>query len=115
MESTSPMSSTSIVQPLHYLTIERKGTEWHFQTGGKVIYNPRNAPVSLDCDERMRAFGLNSAKVAIELFRINAGKTGYYLANLRDKKYYYCGFEWQDVKTTLWSLGIGRADPMEEC
>jgi hypothetical protein len=107
------MSSTSIVHPLHYLTIERKGTEWHFHTGGRVVYNPSNVPVSLDCHDRMRQFGLNFAKVAIELFRINAGKAGYYLANLRERKYYYCGTSWKDVKTTLISLGIGRADPME--
>lgn len=107
------MSSTSIVHPLHYLIIEQKETAWHFQTGGKVFYNPRNIPVPLDCKDQMRQFGLDSKKVVIELFRINAGRAGYYLANLRDKKYYYCGTEWEDVKTTLRSLGIGRVDPMQ--
>lgn len=51
-------------------------------------------------------------KVAIELFRINGGKQGYYIANILDKKYYYCGTEWQDVKNKLLELGIGRHDPI---
>jgi len=41
-------------------------------------------------------------------------KSGYYLANLRERKYYYCGLNWEDIRTTLQSLGIGRADPLEK-
>jgi hypothetical protein len=52
-------------------------------------------------------------KVAIELFGINGGLQGYYIANILDKKYYYCGTEWSDVKAKLQELGIGRPDPME--
>ncbi|TBR56670.1 hypothetical protein B4U84_28835 [Westiellopsis prolifica IICB1] len=48
-----------------------------------------------------------------ELFRINGGKQGYYIADIQDKKYYYCGTEWEDVKLKLGELGIGRPDPME--
>ena len=46
------------------------------------------------------------------LFRINGGKQGYYIANILDKKYYYCGTEWEDVKIKLKELGIGRDDPI---
>lgn len=49
----------------------------------------------------------------IELFRINCGRDGYYLANLRDKKYYYCGLEFEDINTKLKELGIGRDDPVD--
>nr|WP_306296913.1 hypothetical protein [Nostoc sp. TCL26-01] len=45
------------------------------------------------------------------MFRINGGNAGYYLANLRDKKYYYCGDNWEDVKTKLEELGIGKDEP----
>jgi len=58
-------------------------------------------------------FGLTAEQVIIELFRIDAGRQGYYLANLKDQRYYYCGSNIEDVKNTLQSLGIGRADPFE--
>jgi hypothetical protein len=32
------------------------------------------------------------------------------LVNLRDKQYYYCGAELQDVNDCLHGLGIGSAD-----
>lgn len=61
-----------------------------------------------------RQYGLTEEQVIIELLGINGGEPGYYLANLRNKKYYYCGLLWSDVKTTLQELGIGRADPLEK-
>lgn len=56
-------------------------------------------------------FGTTKNKVVIELFRINGGKIGYYLVNLREKKYYYCGQDWASVKAKLRELGIGRDEP----
>ena len=53
-------------------------------------------------------------KILVELFRINGGKPGYYLANVRDKKYYYCGQDWAGVKTKLRELGIGTNEP-DDC
>ncbi|WP_414623852.1 hypothetical protein [Calothrix sp. CCY 0018] len=70
-----------------------------------------NAP-NLSPSEEFKAFGTSMKKVAVELFRINGGKQGYYIANILDKKYYYCGVEWEDVKLKLRELGIGRPDPM---
>ncbi|KYC36331.1 hypothetical protein WA1_42170 [Scytonema hofmannii PCC 7110] len=56
-------------------------------------------------------YGISKQQVVIELFRINGGKPGYYLADLRhNKQYYYCGTEPQDVKSKLLFLGIGRED-----
>lgn len=104
---------SSIIHPLHYLVVEKKGSAWHFKIGDRVFYNPRNVPMP-SLDERLRQFGLTIPKIAIELFRIEAGKGGYYLANLRSKQYYYCGLDWQDVRTTLQQLGIGRPDPLEK-
>lgn len=56
------------------------------------------------------AYGISPQQVAIALFRINGGKAGYYLANLRDRHYYYCGSSLEDVKVKLQELGIGVAD-----
>ena len=52
-------------------------------------------------------------QVANELRSINGGKQGYYIANILDKKYYYCGTEWKDVKTKFRELGIGRDNPIK--
>lgn len=39
-------------------------------------------------------------------------KNAWYLADILDKKYYYCGTEWLDVKVKLRELGIGKPDPL---
>ncbi|MFB2979160.1 hypothetical protein [Microseira sp. BLCC-F43] len=41
---------------------------------------------------------------------MKGGQTGFYLANLRHKRYYYCGIDVVDIKAMLRSLGIGRDD-----
>lgn len=101
----------SIVHPFHYQIYERKGASWFVREGGRVFCNLTNEPMVLK--NIANQFGLTEEQVVIELFRINGGKPGYYLANLRKKKYYYCGLNWEDVRTTLQSLGIGRPDPVQ--
>lgn len=56
-------------------------------------------------------FGTTKPKVVTELFRINGGRLGYYLANLIDNKYYYCGETEEDLKKKFIELGIGRSEP----
>lgn len=102
------MSTASLIHPLHYLIVKREGTTWYFKPGSSVFYNPRNVPVSLTLEERLHRFELNPSKLMIELFRVKVGKSGYYLVNLRDKQYYYCGLTWEVIKITLKSLGIGK-------
>lgn len=101
-----------IIYPIEYRVIQRNITPeksyWHFLKG-KVFYNPLNLPSVGDIEFM---FGTTKKKVAIELFRINGGKPGYYLANLLEHKYYYCGLDWGDVRKTLLGLGIGREDPV---
>ncbi len=103
-----------IVHPLYYQiiehTIHNKRDAWVFKEGGKVLYNPHNRPPKLNNVEEQ--FDLTKNQIIIELFRINGGKFGYYLANMRDRKYYYCGKDWEDVRTKFLSLGIGREDPI---
>lgn len=108
------MSSTNIVHPSYFLIVRREGNTWFFKAGGEVFYNPLDVPVSLDLTNRLERYGVTAAKVAIELFRLRLGKMGYYLVNLRDQHYYFCGQEWNDVRRTLQELGIGRPDPLEE-
>ncbi|MCC5616528.1 hypothetical protein LC605_15900 [Nostoc sp. CHAB 5836] len=102
------MSSTSIIHPLHFQIIRREGTTWYFKNGS-IFYNRTGEPIPES--DRERLFGITKNKIVIELFRINGGKAGYYVVNLQDKKYYYCGDEWTDVKVKLKELGIGTDEP----
>ena len=102
-----------IVYPVEYRIVQRHITPeksyWHFLKG-KVFFNPLNLPTEGDIEFM---FGTTKKKVVVEMFRINAGKPGYYLADLLERKYYYCGSNWEDVRTMLFSLGIGRVDPIK--
>ncbi|NJL91562.1 MAG: hypothetical protein HC916_18600 [Coleofasciculaceae cyanobacterium SM2_1_6] len=94
------------------MVIESLPGKWEFY-GGDVFYNPRKAEVPTHPVDVLKRFGFTTKKMMTELFRINGGRLGYYLANLRDKKYYYCGEEEDSVKAKLLELGIGKIDPME--
>lgn len=105
------MSDSKVIHPEYIRLIERIPGGWFFKKG-KPFY--KRLPIaSADLDDFELMYGISKQQVTIELFRINGGKLGYYLANLRNKKYYYCGLDSENVKTTLQSLGIGRADPVE--
>ena len=101
-----------IIYPSRFMIIEREPRQWSFYVN-KVFYNPSAREAPLKPNEILSKFDLDMSKVVIELFRINCGRLGYYLANLRDKKYYYCGENEDSVKEKLIELGIGRHDPME--
>ncbi|MBE9178717.1 hypothetical protein IQ268_09105 [Oculatella sp. LEGE 06141] len=103
--------SDSLIHPIYYLIVRREGRTWHFSMG-TPFYNPLNLPVAATMEDRLYCYHLTPAKVIIELFRINGGKPGYYLANLRKKSYYFCGENHSDIRQTLQQLGIGRPDPM---
>jgi hypothetical protein len=103
-------SNTTIYSPVYYRIIERRGNGWAFKEGEPFL-NWLNAPL-LSHKDIFAAFDTSMKKVAIELFRINGGRQGYYIANILDKKYYYCGSEWEDVKVKLRELGITRDDPV---
>ena len=104
------LSSDTIIRPVYYQIIERRGKIWAFKEG-ETFVNLFNAP-DLDMEDLFALFDTSMEKIAAELRRINGAKNGYYIANILDKKYYYCGSEWEDVKRKLRELGIGRPDPM---
>ncbi len=104
-------STTTIFAPIYYQIVQRRGNGWAFKHSTPFI-NLFNAP-TLSIEDEFAAFDTSMKKVAIELFRINGGKQGYYIANIYEKKYYYCGTEWEHVRHTLQELGIGRPDSIE--
>ena len=101
---------TSIIYPQHYYVIKREPGSWLFRHP-RIFYS--NKKQLKNVNKREEIYGLTKKKITIELFRINAGKSGYYIANMRDGKYYYCGESWQNVRTKFLELGIGREDPMK--
>lgn len=110
------MSDTTILCPGYFQIARYDGQSWYFKRT-EQFFNPLRIfiPKSIDLTavDKLAAFGTNMSKLIMEFRLINGGQVGYYLADLNDQKYYYCGLNWEDIKHTLRSLGIGRADPME--
>lgn len=63
------------------------------------------------CEENIESvYGISTEQLLINLFRVNGGCSGFYLVNLKHRKYYYCGQNWEDIRTQLLKLGIGRKE-----
>jgi hypothetical protein len=105
------METADVVTYPDYIRIaERKIGGWSIKKG-KLIY--RRLPLaSADMEDTKLMYGVSSEEMVLELFRVNGGKAGYYIADLRNKAYYYSGERWKDVKKQLIEMGIGRHDPM---
>lgn len=97
---------STIFHPIHYRVIQREGTRW------RVKGSPVCGQAAIGLTD-ITDYGMTAEELLVSLFRIEGGKAGYYLADLRHKKYYYCGLQKEDVRATLRRLGIGRADPMD--
>ena len=104
------LEADTIIRPVYYQIVERRNKVWAFREGSSFV-NLFNAP-DLDMEDLFALFDTSMEKIAVEFRRINGAKQGYYIANILDKKYYYCGTEWSEVKVKLQELGIGRPDPM---
>lgn len=98
---------TTIIYPSYFRIFECRNGRW-------FIKNPEVFVTTTTTNhENIKAlYGITEEQVVVELFRINAGKSGYYLANIRNKKYYYC-IDRDGIKKKLLELGIGREDPIE--
>lgn len=97
---------SEIIYPSHYRILECKLGRWFIRE--PKLFHGNESTIHQNIQT---VYGLSERQVVINLFRLNGGKSGFYLANLRDRKFYYCGEAWEDIKTQLLNLGIGRADP----
>lgn len=104
------MPDSSILYPDYFRIVEQRMGKWFFKKG--TMFYKRLPIATSDLEDTQLLYGISKQQIVNELFRVEGGKVGYYLADLRHKKYYYCGLEWEDLKTTLRSLGIGRDDPL---
>jgi hypothetical protein len=96
-----------IIYPSYFRIFVRKPEGWAVD-GIRTFYNPK--AIDYDPDSIWKQYNVTPQKIVIQLFRQYGGKLGYYLVNLRDKKYYYCGLTDEDIQETLYSLGIGRKE-----
>lgn len=104
------MSNTEWVYPAYYQIVRQEARGWHFLIG-EPFFNPKGVNYTLEA--LFKDYGTSEVEIAVALFRLHPDKAGYFLANLRDRQYHYCGPNIEDVKTTFLSLGIGRVDPMD--
>lgn len=97
---TAQIEKEPLVYPIYYYVVERDAQvgAWKFKKG-ESFYNPSEKDINYE--EKERYFGLTKPKIATELFRINGGKSGWYLVNMRDRQYYYCGLTRESVKEKL--------------
>ena len=99
------MSSTTVIYPSYYRVVRCEGGRWYIK--GAKLCSSNHVPIGLSGAE---VYNTTSAQLLVSLFRVNGGRGGYYIANLRDKKYYYCGLSLEDVRVTFEHLGIGRLE-----
>ncbi len=93
---------STVIYPSYYYIIKRQDGKW--LTGGSLLTS--NVSRGLTGIEK---FGITKQVLLLELKYINGGKPGFYIANVKDKQYYYCQ-DWSEVKRTFLSLGIGREE-----
>ncbi|MGI2907353.1 hypothetical protein [Tolypothrix sp. VBCCA 56010] len=91
------MSDTSIIHPDHIRIIEKKPQGWLFKAL-KPFVTYRQVD---DINDIEKLYGITKQQVTVELFRINGGKLGFYIADLRHKQYYYCGTEAEMIRPKL--------------
>jgi hypothetical protein len=97
-----------ILHPIYYRVLQKQGSQWLLH--GSKLTSANNTSIGIqDLDQ----YNLSLERLINDLFRVNAGRDGFYIANLKDKQYYYCGLTADSVKTQFLSLGIGRVDPNE--
>jgi hypothetical protein len=108
MTDTEP----KIFHPVYYRIVKHHGNVWSF-TLSSPFATLSETPIP-SFEEVLVTFDITVKQIVAELFKINGGNAGYYLTDLKEQKYYYCGVEWHDVQTKFLELGVGRADPMAE-
>ncbi|MBN3949398.1 MAG: hypothetical protein HWQ38_24210 [Nostoc sp. NMS7] len=96
---------TTIIYPSYFRIFECRNGRWFIKNLESFV-----TTTTTNHEDIKALYDITEGQIVVELFRINAGKSGYYLANIRDKKYYYC-VDRDGTKNKLLELGIGRVDP----
>jgi hypothetical protein len=102
------MINSSIVIPAYYRIFELRDNAWIAKTS-EVFYNPSSLP--FDTNDTESNFGISKRQVVLALHQQFNAQQGYYLADLIQQRYYYCGLVFDDTRKMLLSLGVGRLEP----
>jgi hypothetical protein len=102
-----------VIMPDFYRIVECKSGKWAFSRMSRV-YAVTEKGRSADVEDYETLYGITPQLIVNQLYCEYGNRDGYYLLNLRQKQYYYCGLELSDVKMKLRSLGIGQPEPTEE-
>jgi hypothetical protein len=92
-----------IFYPQYIYIVQKTAGEWRFREPSKIIYRGTS---EIDLSHRETHYRLTLKQIIIELFKINGGKLGFYLADMKHEKYYYCGTQLDDVREKLISIGV---------
>ncbi len=94
----------TILTPGYIQVIHKKPNGW-FQSKPESVINFGNFP-GYDSLNKEQYYGLTKTEIITELFRRYQGKLGYYLVNLAECQYYYCGLTVKDIQEKLIELGV---------
>ena len=97
--------SISFFTPAYIDIVQKRGDRWT-RLGTSSICNMSGKPY--DYSQRYSRFGLTPMKVLVELYKRYQGLDGWYLVNMAEKEYYYCGAIALDVNQKLVELGINH-------
>ncbi len=97
-----------IIYPDYICIIEKTPNEWRIKQPKKLFWRSPKATIPAYREKREEAYGLTTKDLILPLFKKFLGKLGFYLVNMREREYYYCGLTWQDVQQKLWDIGITR-------
>lgn len=101
-----------INHPPYYIIVEAFPGKWKFSSS--EITNPLTGKDHLfQPNELLRYAKLTKREVVTQLFRINGGRLGYYLVNLKDKKYYYCDLLFESVNEKLLEIEATNREGQE--
>lgn len=97
---------TKICYPHYWQIYQHEGDKWYHLPGKRSV-NEVCPQDEKPLPKRIEAlFGLTPQEVVNSLFKVNGGWQGLYIANLKERKYFYCGTDWEDVVNTFEMLGV---------
>ncbi len=99
-----------IIYPDYICILEKTPTDWRIKEPTKVFWRSPDSKIPFRTTKREEFYGLTTKDLIFPLFRKYLGKLGFYLVNMREREYYYCGQTWQDVQEKLWEIGITRRE-----
>ena len=101
-----------VVFPIYYQVYRRAFvlSDDFLLVKGKVVFNPKHDSKSLTesrVNSRERWFGITKEEIKLSLFRINGGMEGWYLVDLKERKYWYFESERAlDDQLLQWKVGL---------